>query len=375
MDLRSLKDVRVDHLGSVGTKLILKKVGVGPPDEVFIRRASTTFPRGPSGDFSRRRSSAPQLDENTPQQRRIFAYAEYSFERIGKGEDISAQTPVEGRMLREHGFQGLRMWQKGWLKAVVLPVNPNVDRSVCAEFQVFNELCDLVHQTGLADSKEECQGVVGHVQFLVSTTPCLSCVCAVMQYQLLFPRVCLEFGCVQPWHSEGGADGAMREPAWTGIQEKSIRPAMWEGGRVVTLGERPPEEIRSMDELPLEVEEPLTAEEFQALRSACQTRHGRLLLGAIEESQVKSWSDLKAVLMQCSIADLAEVLRCHKVSVQPDILPDRVKKVVLVLRRVLGKGEIAEPVSSAVGAHRSLNGKRPQRRPASVQPVRWLTNR
>merc|ERR1719232_1313734 len=117
----------------------------------------------------------PHSTENTPQQRRIFAYSEFAFQ-----DPNGLLEPVEGRMLREHGFQGLRMWQKGWLRATTLPVNPNVDRSVCAEFQVLNELCDLIHQHGLADSMKNCCQVDGSVNVLVSTTPCLSCVCAVL---------------------------------------------------------------------------------------------------------------------------------------------------------------------------------------------------
>merc|ERR1719253_1236096 len=191
-----------------------------------------TFPRGPSGDFARNRSNMPQLADNTPQQRRIFCYAEYAFQRpaLEVGGGTSVGDLVEGRMLREHGFQGLRMWQKGWLKAVTLPVNPNVDRSVCAEFQVLNELCDIVHQHGLADSPEDCHRVRGRVKLLASTTPCLSCVCAALQYDLLFPHVRLEFGCVQPWHSEGGAGGAIEELGWrSGGQAAGVLPAVWEG--------------------------------------------------------------------------------------------------------------------------------------------------
>lgn len=116
VDLRHLKDVRVDHLGSVGTRLMLSHVSISPPDEEFIIRATANFPRGLSGDFSRRRNSAPQLADNTPQQRRIFAYAEYWFK--GPSQEGVTAEPVDGRMLREHGFQGLRMWQKGWLKDV-----------------------------------------------------------------------------------------------------------------------------------------------------------------------------------------------------------------------------------------------------------------
>lgn len=229
IDLRNLKDIRVDHLGSVGTRLMLARVNIPSPDAGFTARASAMFPRGPSGDFSRQRSGAPLLADNTPQQRRIFAYAEYIFQGRDS-EEAHLDKPVEGRMLREHGFQGLRMWQKGWLKAVTLPVNPNVDRSVCAEFSVLNELCDLVHQHGLADNVDECCNVFGAVSVLVSTTPCLSCVCAVMQYALLFPRVRLEFGCVQPWHSGGGTDGAMYEPQWTGEDDSALRIVPAVGG-------------------------------------------------------------------------------------------------------------------------------------------------
>ncbi|CAE8669368.1 unnamed protein product, partial [Polarella glacialis] len=128
-----------------------------------------------------------------------------------------------------------------WLKPITLPVNPNVDRSVCAEFQVFNELCDLVHQEGLADNMEECALVGGCVNILVSTTPCLSCVGAVMQYSLLFPNVDLAFGCVQPWHSEGGANRSALQSLGEGgfetapeHREEPLVPAIWDGGRIVS---------------------------------------------------------------------------------------------------------------------------------------------
>lgn len=130
-DLRSLKEVRVDHLGSVGTRLLLDRAKIPAPSAEFEVRAVAIFPRGPSGDFAQRWDNGSILADNIPQQRRIFAYAEYTFTAVGRG---SILEPLRGRMLRAHGFQGLRMWQKGWLRATVLPVNPHVDRSVCAEF-------------------------------------------------------------------------------------------------------------------------------------------------------------------------------------------------------------------------------------------------
>jgi len=231
-DLRNLREVRIDHLGSVGTRLMLERAQVPPPDEAFTQRASATFP--PWGvvvvGASRLGGHLVPRGAPVPQQRRIFCYAEYAFCTPGRSEDL-----VEGRLLREHGFQGLRRWQKGWLRATTLPVNPNVDRSVCAEFQVLNELCDLVHQEGLADDLAQCAEVEGSVSMLVSTTPCLSCVGAVLQFSLLLPKVVLKFGCIQPWHAEGGLDGALL-PGSSRVREggsDQIAPATWEGGFLV----------------------------------------------------------------------------------------------------------------------------------------------
>lgn len=259
-DLRSLKDIRIDHLGSVGTRLMLEKVRIQSPDDSFIIRASSTFPSARA--------------DNIPQQRRIFAYSEYAFCDLDRDTEL-----VEGRMLREHGFQGLRMWQKGWLRATTLPVNHHVDRSVCAEFQVFNELCDLVHQHGLADSMRDCGGVSGSVRVLVSTTPCLSCICAVLQFSLLFPNVILKFGCVQPWHSEGGADGAMRE---TGAER--VLPAVWEGGRLFEggAGGKTEEQQRSRQTMPVVRHRAVSASQ---LRASCST------LGESDEGAAENIAD------------------------------------------------------------------------------------
>merc|ERR1719183_667916 len=96
VDLRSLKGIRIDHLGSVGTRIILGKVNIPGPSDDFASRASATFPRGPSGDFSRRRSNAPRSEDNTPQQRRIFAYAEYQFQEAGS-KDGQEPEVIGGR--------------------------------------------------------------------------------------------------------------------------------------------------------------------------------------------------------------------------------------------------------------------------------------
>lgn len=285
-------------------------------------------------------------------------------------------------MLREHGFQGLRMWQKGWLKAVTLPVNPNVDRSVCAEFQVLNELCDLVHQSGLSDNVEECCHVSGWAKVLVSTTPCLSCVCAVMQYSLLFPGVRLEFGCVQPWHSEGGADGAMNEVAWTGIGDtEMIRPAMWEGGHIITDPTNPPPEKVMTLSAPTEPDEQLPPGSLEVLQAKCQVKLGGGHVANIDLGEATSWRQVRTAL-ECSTSNLlAEVLRGHRIAVKAETQPERVEKVLAFLRAAVSKElldsmeqQVEEKEGNLVGTqrpsiprHSSLGARRPKKNPV----VRW----
>lgn len=368
VDLRSMKDVRVDHLGSVGTRLMLEKVNIASPDKEFTTRASATFPRGPSGDFSRQRGSAPRQADNAPQQRRIFAYAEYRFEGPAF-DDGQVPQPVAGRMLREHGFQGLRMWQKGWLKAVTLPVNPHVDRSVCAEFSVFNELCDLVHQNGLADNVYECNKISGEVSVLVSTTPCLSCVCCVMQYSLIFPQVRLEFGCVQPWHSFGGADGAMQEPAWTGKDDEvsPILPAVWEGGQIVSGGDRVDggRQRLAKAEVMEETDEPLIAGELEVLQAACYVKLGGGHAAGVHLGEARNWADVRRALEQTAFSSLADVLRGHRKAVQGETLPVRVQKVLAILRQQRDKNPAPPesfrrplPRSASLSVRRASSQKR-----------------
>lgn len=373
VDFRHLKDIRIDHLGSVGTRLMLERVRIPSPDEEFVARASATFPRGPSGDFSRCRSGAPSIADNVPQQRRIFAYAEYVFHTQGSPET----EHVRGRMLREHGFQGLRMWQKGWLRAITLPVNMSVDRSVCAEFQVLNELCDLAHQQGLADSMDDCCLVHGSVKVLVSTTPCLSCVCAVLQYTALFPKLFVEFGCVQPWHAAGGSDGALSEPVWTGSGQERLLPAMWEGGRIVPpQGQLRGDHSREASvELATPAAEPLEPRALETLQAACQAKLGGGRSASVDLGQATTWEELKAALQLCSPNDLADVLRGHRHAVRAETQPERVEKVLALLRSIQknSKEDTGRPESAPTprGPHPGHTSLTSRRGPSKSPAARW----
>lgn len=321
-----MKKIRVDHLGSVGTRLMLEKLKIASPPVEFVTRASASFPRTQQGDISRNRTGLPPSLENVPRQRRIFCYAEYEFVGI-----------EPGAMLREHGFQGLRMWQKGWLRALSLPVSPHVDRSVCAEFQVLNELCDLISQRGLADTQDECVVVEGWTRVLASTTPCLSCVCAVVQFSQLLPRVEVQFGCVQPWHfgdvavplgisgqesAEALAPGGGRLREHSGDFRGASCPA-----KLTSAGHagKPPGEA-----LAKSPSDALGPGEAQRLLAACAA--SAPLAGALREAT--TWLEVRRALEAVPFSELAALLRAHRLPVKPERLSERLDRVLEALRGV-----------------------------------------
>lgn len=318
-DLSVIQELHIDHLGSVGTKMLLHRAGIAAPASSFVERAVASFPRSAEGHISRFGLRQNALD-SSPQQRRIFAYAEFELSAAG--------IDRRGRILREHGFQGLRRWQKGWLRALTLPVNLHVDRSVCAEFQVMNEICDFVSQEGLADDKESCPEVAGHVDLLVCTTPCLSCVCAAMQFQLLFSGLRFRFGCVQPWHS-GGSDGALKEPKPPGSPAREVLPPSSGPETVKDAGP-----LAAETEAPAGSATPLHRTEIEALAAAVRNASGnRRSVDNLDLASARTWEDVRRVVQRSSHECLAELLRSHRQRVQVESRADRVERVFALDRK------------------------------------------
>jgi len=197
-----------------------------------------------------------------------------------------------------------------------------------------------------------------------------------MQYSLLFPRVSLEFGCVQPWHSGGGTDGAMSEPAWTGEDATSqILPAVWEGGQIVTGRVRAPggEQQPFKAEVMEEPEELLAAGELQLLQAACHVKLGGGRAADVHLGDAQSWADVRRALERTPFSNLAEVLRGHRQPVQGETLPLRVQKVLAVLRQQLHKTVPKEsenvPAAEPPPRSASLSSRRASSQKRSV--VRW----
>mmetsp|Transcript_25931 Transcript_25931/g.79705 ORF Transcript_25931/g.79705 Transcript_25931/m.79705 type:complete len:86 (+) Transcript_25931:1-258(+) len=70
-----------------------------------------------------------------------------------------------------------------------------VDRTLCSEFQLLSELCDLLQATALAVNPAQAQELRGHVHVFVSCAPCLSCILAIWQFRWILPKVWLAVAC------------------------------------------------------------------------------------------------------------------------------------------------------------------------------------
>mmetsp|Transcript_89235 Transcript_89235/g.277444 ORF Transcript_89235/g.277444 Transcript_89235/m.277444 type:complete len:179 (-) Transcript_89235:75-611(-) len=124
---------------------------------------------------------------------RVFSYAEYCVvDAAGGGRRI------EGRLLHECGWRpsagGPRPPRLAapWLRAFRLPLGGHVDRELCAEFQLLQELCGILAPEGRPPEHQP--EVVGSVSLFTTISPCMSCIGAIRQFQLLFPEVAIEMG-------------------------------------------------------------------------------------------------------------------------------------------------------------------------------------
>lgn len=118
---------------------------------------------------------------------RVFAYAEYNVVPVG-----GIAPCVDGHLFRESGLRGSACIARSvnWLHSFQLPNSSHVDRSLCAEFQVLAELCGVLSPEGGKASPRD--AVVGVLFLFTTCSPCMSCVSAIRQFQVLFPEVALE---------------------------------------------------------------------------------------------------------------------------------------------------------------------------------------
>lgn len=171
---RQAAESRVDNFGCVGTRLLFQTLGVAEPLDDFLVRAGARFAA----------EAASELQAG-PTPFRVFAYAEC---------DLVHPRPLAATLFRMNGVGGPGACHPRWLHPAPLPINAFVDRELCAEFQLLEAACELLATTVRAGDASTRSEVAGTLSVLVSGACCLSCVAAVRQFQLLWPRLVIAIG-------------------------------------------------------------------------------------------------------------------------------------------------------------------------------------
>jgi len=184
-----IAELRVDNFGAMGSRLLMGAIGIGEVSLHFVERIVHGRPQ----------FSVAPTSRTGPMQPRIYSYAEY---------EIVHPVCFHGALAYENGLQVAEDGSKvacrpRWLRAITLPINAYVERELCAEFQLLEDLCNLFASKSssrlafsLLDETARLQ-VSGTVHLLVTGSSCVSCLGAIRQFQLLWPNVGLFVGMVR----------------------------------------------------------------------------------------------------------------------------------------------------------------------------------
>mmetsp|Transcript_146364 Transcript_146364/g.407739 ORF Transcript_146364/g.407739 Transcript_146364/m.407739 type:complete len:382 (-) Transcript_146364:139-1284(-) len=193
-----VRDLRVDNFGAWGTRYVFRRMNFPEPPPDFHERAARRIFQSASayGEERRGREVANALSGTALVHRRVFSYAEYDI-RIGGSRQplVGSLTRENGRRDRPPGAQdeGARRDRAipcpQPLRSLASPISGLVDRSLCSEFQLLNAIMDLMWQDSGTTTAESSQGLV---RLFVSTAPCISCIWALRQFQLLVPWARIE---------------------------------------------------------------------------------------------------------------------------------------------------------------------------------------
>merc|ERR1712228_903119 len=124
---------------------------------------------------------------------RIFSFIEYDvhLEAPTHTTEIGGSSnPFHGHIFSESGYNSFSPAGRvtSMLHAFRLPNSAHVDRTLCAEFQLLGELCAIFSPGGIGPRSD----VVGVVSLFTTSSPCMSCLGAIRQFQILFPEVDVE---------------------------------------------------------------------------------------------------------------------------------------------------------------------------------------
>jgi len=189
-------DIRVDNFGAWGTRFVFRRMGLAEPPADFCKRAAQQICLGAcaGGEDRRGREAVSALSGAALVHRRVFSYAEYELRLPGCGAPLAGSLTRENGRRERPGDDSTRR-DRGVaspptsLRPLSSPISGLVDRSLCSEFQLLSAIMDLARQPPGAGSGGSAEG---RVCLFVSTAPCISCIWALRQFQLLLPWACLE---------------------------------------------------------------------------------------------------------------------------------------------------------------------------------------
>lgn len=185
---RNMADFGVDNFGKIGGRCLLNQIGIGKCNENWVAQAKHYVASWADGVGKR----ADDWKANTVH-RRIYVFAEYHL-----ATPLRPLAPLlEGTSFQLNGLRSdPETARRPYLCAVPLPISKWVDRTLCAEFQLLTELCEMINRTGIEMTSPELRhSVYGILSLYLSEPSCVSCTGAFKQFQTLFPGVDLLVEC------------------------------------------------------------------------------------------------------------------------------------------------------------------------------------
>jgi len=173
-----VEDFDMDNFGSWGDRQLLDMLGIHEGPQDFATRGARLVI-----EYQEQHAESWWRSEGLFHQR-VVSYAEMNLELAHDGRHI------QGCMYQQNGFQGVRH-AGNFILATALPFNHNVDRSLCSENQLLSRVCGECLNWNKAPQKSLLAQVKGWLKLFVTGAPCLSCVGAIHQFQLLLPKVVL----------------------------------------------------------------------------------------------------------------------------------------------------------------------------------------
>jgi len=179
---RNMADFGVDNFGKIGGRCLMNQIGIGKANETWVMNARQYVHAWSDGVGKK----SDDWKANTVH-RRIYVFAEYHL-----ASTLHPMSPLlEGISFQLNGLRSdPETARRPWLCAVPLPISKWVDRTLCAEFQLLAEVCEMINRTGFELSSPELRhSIYGLISLYLSEPSCVSCVGSMKQFQTLFPGV------------------------------------------------------------------------------------------------------------------------------------------------------------------------------------------